>query len=220
MPAVILSLAPPYLSPMYTPAHFRQDDRAAQLAFMRQHPFATMVNAVPGAAPVASHLPFVVEERGNEVWLVAHLARANRQWELFAAAETLVIFQEPHAYISPRWYDKERSVPTWNYVAVHAYGRPRIHDDEAAVFQNLEKLILQSEPAYREHWNRLPMEYKTGMIKGLVAFDIKVERLEGKEKLSQNRSENEIRQIIAGLEQSTLSGDRQMAALMREKYQP
>jgi len=199
---------------MYTPTHFKQTDRAAMLAFMQRHPFATLVTARPGEAPVATHLPFTVEERGDALWLVAHMARANPQWQHFAGGDVLVIFQEPHAYISPRWYDKEQSVPTWNYAAVHAYGRPVLIESEAAVFAVLEKLIRASEAAYLEQWNRLPESYKTGMAKGLVAFELEATRLQGKEKMSQNRTEKEIGQIIAGLEQSAHPGDREMAALM------
>jgi transcriptional regulator len=203
---------------MYIPAHFKQTDRPTLLAFMQQFSFATLVTAVPGMAPVATHLPFTIEKRGEAIWLIAHMARQNPQWKHFAEGEVLVIFQEPHAYISPQWYDKALSVPTWNYAAVHAYGRPVLLESEAAVFAILEKLILASEAGYLDQWKRLPEAYKTGMAKGLVAFEMEVTRLQGKEKMSQNRSKKEIEQIIAGLEQSALPGDREMAARMREKY--
>ncbi|MCB0533117.1 MAG: FMN-binding negative transcriptional regulator [Saprospiraceae bacterium] len=203
---------------MYTPTHFNQSDRATLLAFMQRYSFATLVTARPGEAPVATHLPFTIEIRDEVIWLVAHMARLNPQWQHFAEGEVLVIFQEPHAYISPRWYDKELSVPTWNYAAVHAYGRPELIESEAGVFAVLEKLITASEAAYLEHWKRLPEGYKTGLAKGLVAFELEVTRLEGKEKMSQNRTEKEIGQVIAGLEQSEYPGDREMAALMQEKY--
>ncbi|MEZ4943620.1 MAG: FMN-binding negative transcriptional regulator [Saprospiraceae bacterium] len=203
---------------MYTPSHFNQSDRATLLAFMQRYSFATLVTTSPGEAPVATHLPFTIETRGVSIWLVAHMARQNPQWQHFTEGEVLVIFQEPHAYISPRWYDKELSVPTWNYTAVHAYGRPVLIESEAAVFAALEKLITASEVAYLEQWNHLPEGYKTGLAKGLVAFELEVTRLEGKEKMSQNRTEKEIAQVIAGLEQSDYPGDREMAALMQEKY--
>lgn len=203
---------------MYTPNHFRLDDPDVLFAFMQQYAFAALVTAAPGEAPVATHLPFTVEKRDAGIWLIAHMARANRQWEQFAQGEVLIIFQEPHAYISPRWYDKELSVPTWNYAAVHAYGRPQLIESEAAVFGVLEKLIRASESAYLDHWNRLPEAYRTALAKGLVAFEIPVSRLEGKEKMSQNRSEKEIGQVIAGLEESALPGDREMAALMKTRY--
>ncbi len=203
---------------MYTPTHFRFDDAAAPLAFMRQYSFATLVTAPAGEAPFATHLPFTVEERPAGIFLLAHLARANPQWHHFADGEALVIFQEPHAYISPRWYDKELSVPTWNYTAVHAYGPVRLIEREDAVFEILEKLIGQSEPAYFEHWNRLPPDYKSAMAKGIAAFEIAVQRLEGKEKLSQNRAEKEVDQIMGGLENSPLPSDRALADLMRRKY--
>lgn len=203
---------------MYTPAHFRQNDRAALLAFMQQYTFAALVTAGPDGAPVATHLPFVVEQQDETIRLIAHMARANRQWEHFGAGEALVIFQEPHAYISPRWYDKELSVPTWNYVAVHAYGRVQLWETEEAVFSALEKLIMASEPAYLTQWERLPEGYKTGLAKGVVAFEMEVTRLEGKEKLSQNRTEKEIGQIMEGLQHSGFPGDQEIAAIMHKKY--
>lgn len=205
---------------MYTPEHFRQTDRAVLFDFMQRYSFATLVTAAPGGAPLATHLPFTAEQRGENIWLVAHMARANRQWEHFAQGEALVIFQEPHAYISPRWYDKEQSVPTWNYVAVHAYGRPQLIIPETAVLDALEKLIRASEAAYLDQWRRLPEGYKTGLAKGLVAFEMEVARLEGKEKLSQNRTGKEIRQIIAGLEQSARPTDREMAGIMKKSHKP
>ena len=203
---------------MFVPAHFRLEDQATMLAFMRRYSFAALVTASKGAAPVATHLPFTLEERGDALWLIAHMARANPQWQHFAEGEVLVIFQEPHAYISPQWYDKDLSVPTWNYAAIHAYGCPRLIESEAGVFEVLEKLILSSEAAYLEQWNRLPEAFKSGMAKAVVAFEMEVSRLEGKEKMSQNRPQKEIGQVIAGLENSALPSDREMAALMREKY--
>ena len=202
---------------MYIPNHFNQPDRAAALDFMRKYSFATLVTAAPDAAPTATHLPFTIEQREEAIWLIAHMARQNPQWRQFSENEVLVIFQEPHAYISPQWYDKEQNVPTWNYVAVHAYGKPRLIEDESAVFNVLEKLILNSEAGYLEQWNRLPEGYKSGMVKGLVAFELEVTRLEAKEKLSQNRTPKEIGQVIDGLENSELAGDRELAGIMKNK---
>ena len=203
---------------MYTPRHFEPEDRTAILAFMQRYSFATLVTAAPGAAPTATHLPFMLEERRGALWLAAHMARANPQWQHFGQGEALVIFQGPHAYISPRWYDAAMSVPTWNYAAVHACGQPIRIESEAAVFAQLEKLIRASEPEYLAQWDQLPEDYKTGLAKGLVAFEMKITRLEGKEKMSQNRTDKEIRQVLEGLEASAHEGHREMAALMREKY--
>src|SRR5882757_4724441 len=112
---------------MYVPSHNRMDDRAEQVAFMRQYSFATLVTSDSQAVPRATHLPFVVVEEGAQMRLVAHLARANPQWRDFTdAGEVLVIFQGPHAYISPNLYQRHPSVPTWNYAAVHAYGSLRL----------------------------------------------------------------------------------------------
>ncbi|TNE53459.1 MAG: FMN-binding negative transcriptional regulator [Bacteroidetes bacterium] len=203
---------------MYTPSHFRLDNPEATLAFMQQYNFATLITSGPDGIPMATHLPFVIEKRAGQLLLTAHLARANPQWNHFSTGDVLVVFQEPHAYISPRWYDKTQSVPTWNYQAVHAYGPPMLLQTETAVFETLEKLMQASEAAYLKQWAGLPEGYKTGLAKGLVAFEIPVSRLEAKAKMSQNRTEKEIRQVIAGLQQSDNPGDHEMARLMEDLH--
>jgi len=116
---------------MYLPHHFTQTDTATLVAFMRQYAFATIVSEVDGK-PCASHLPFVVEwKEDGTIQLLAHFAKANPQWQTLEGQTALVIFNEPHAYISPSLYDKELSVPTWNYIAVHAYGHDTLITEEA-----------------------------------------------------------------------------------------
>jgi len=106
---------------MYIPNAFREDDQATLVAFMRAHSFATLVSVVDGT-PFATHLPLVISEESGQILLVGHLAKANPHWRALTASDSLVIFQGPHAYISPSLYEKRESVPTWNYIAVHAYG--------------------------------------------------------------------------------------------------
>jgi transcriptional regulator len=159
------------------------------LAFMRANSFATLVSVVDGA-PFATHLPLLVEERGDEFVILGHVARPNAQWKSFDAAESLVIFGGPHAYISPSLYEKEESVPTWNYIAIHTYGTPAIFnyaDAPERVQSMLEMLMEALEPAYLQQWESLTEKYRVGMMMGIVAFEIVVTRLEGKYKLSQNR---------------------------------
>jgi transcriptional regulator len=200
---------------MYTPAHFAFPDRDAQLAFMQRYAFAALVTVAPDGAPEATHLPFLVEDRGDgAVVLVSHMARANRQWERLADQTALVIFAEPHAYVSPFWYEKPLSVPTWNYVAIHAYGRARLLETPEAATAVLEKSIRTFDAAWLERWQQLDAGYKAAMLKGLVAFEIAVERVDAKQKLSQNRSEREQETIIAHLGVSTIENERVIAEYM------
>src|SRR5215467_5979107 len=127
---------------MYIPKHFREDDLNTLHSLMRTYSFATLITQHEGI-PFASHLPFILDtERGPYGTLLAHMARPNPQWhDLTGEQEVLVIFQGPHAYISPSWYDVELSVPTWNYATVHAYGHPRIIDDQTELLAHLRILI-------------------------------------------------------------------------------
>lgn len=172
---------------MYIPNANRVDDRAELVAFMGAHSFATLVSLVQGEL-FATHLPLVVVQQGEQILLRGHLAKANPHWqELATQREILVIFQGPHAYISPSHYEKWESVPTWNYIAVHAYGSARLIQDEAGLLATLTELITATEATYQQQWDSLPDKFRHGLLNGIVAFEIAVTRLEGKFKLSQNR---------------------------------
>lgn len=175
---------------MYLPPLFRESDQAKIVAFMREHSFATMVSMVDGV-PFATHLPLTIEERGEQIVICGHLAKPNVQWQGFDAGESLIIFGGPHAYISPSLYEKVESVPTWNYMAVHAYGTLTIfrYDDAPEKIQEmLETMIDAFESSYREQWELLSDKFREGMMRGIVGFELVVTRWEGKKKLSQNRS--------------------------------
>src|SRR6185295_2744623 len=177
---------------MYIPNSFREDDRSLLHDLMRQHNFGILVTQRDGT-PFATHMPFLLDaERGAHGTLLAHMARANPQWRDFAAGqEALVIFHGPHAYISPSWYDVTPSVPTWNYVAVHAYGEPRIIEDRARLYALLNTLVDLHESAFEQPWAmRLPDDYVDKMMRAIVGFEIEIARIEGKLKLSQNRTEH------------------------------
>ena len=186
---------------MYIPAAFREDDIETLVAFMRANSFISLVTIQAGLI-VASHIPVVVTLHEGTVTLTGHLARANPQWQAFADGESLAIFAGPHAYISPALYEKRESVPTWNYQAVHAYGTPRIvtaDSSPATIRALLTDLINAYEPAYNEQWAALPDKYRDGMMQGIVAFEMVVTRLDGKYKLSQNRSEKDQRTVSSAL---------------------
>jgi len=184
---------------------------------MRQYAFATIVSEVDGK-PCASHLPFVVEwKEDGTIQLLAHFAKANPQWQTLEGQTALVIFNEPHAYISPSLYDKELSVPTWNYIAVHAYGHATLITEEAAVRELLEKQIQSFEKEYFTQWMNLPEPFKAAMQKGLTAFRIDVTELQGKEKLSQNKSAQERERIGKHLIENTDSTARETGLQMLNK---
>jgi transcriptional regulator len=190
---------------MYIPKAFCEDDIHTLHRFMRTYSFATLVTQHEGV-PFATHLPFLLDiERGIHGALLAHMARANPQWHDFnIAQEVLVIFQGPHAYISPSWYEVELSVPTWNYAVVHTYGFPRLIEDQEELSQLLKTLIQTHESQLEKPWPfQLPDDYVQNMMRGIVGFSIEITRIEGKFKLSQNRTEAERENVITALQAST-----------------
>ena len=203
---------------MYIPASFSETDAVTLYQFMRGNNFATLITSVDGQL-AATHLPFLVDAENG--LLRAHLARANPQWKCFDGREVLVIFQGPHAYISPTWYEVLPSVPTWNYTAVHVYGAPRIIDDEAAMHSLLGTLVKQHEHGRTPEWRMdVPDDYLHKMMQGIVAFDLPIARVEGKFKLSQNRSAVDVDGVITALAHSPLELDRATATLMEQRREP
>ena len=203
---------------MYIPEHFRESRTAVLHELMRQHSFGTLVSQVDGE-PFATHVPFLLDaERGTYGTLRAHVARANPHWSAFQdGGSVLVMFQGPHAYVSPSWYATPVAVPTWNYTAVHAYGRPRLVEEREALRALVEDTVRTYEDAYPEPWrlDQLDAAVVDKMLENIVGFEIPVERLEGKLKLSQNRSAADREGVIAAL---TRQGDEQsagVATLMR-----
>ncbi len=184
---------------MYINPYNREKDEARLLEFIRLHPFGMLVTARENV-PVATHIPFLPAVEDGRTVLRAHLSRANKQWKgLDGQTDVLVTFGGPHAYISPRWYDHV-NVPTMNYVAVHAYGKPRLIEDGNAVYALLKSQIEQFETdpeAY--HIGTMPPAFVADQMRGLVALEIAVDRWEGNFKLSQNRDEQNYRNIVAEL---------------------
>lgn len=197
---------------LYIPQHFRLEDREEMLRLMRENAFAALVCSGDQGLH-ASHIPLVVESEGGEVRLLGHLARANEQWRaLEGAKEVVAIFQGPHAYVSAGWYEQQPSVPTWNYAVVHAHGTVETMG-EAELHELLLRLSAEYESGRPRPWrmSELPPAYVAGMLQQIVGFTLRVERLEAKFKLSQNRPA-EIPRVIAALE---AEGEGATAALMR-----
>jgi transcriptional regulator len=184
--------------------------------FIMKYSFGTIVTAVENTAN-ASHLPFVVYQRKGKTILTAHFAKANIQWKELVDREVLVIFTEPHAYISPKHYDKELNVPTWNYIAVHAYGKAKLITEEHAAMEVLERTINNYETEYIDQWNRLPDDYKAKMVKGIVAFEIEVDYFQASKKLSQNKNEAEKQRIIKTLSESPDQADLEISRYMAKE---
>ena len=208
---------------MYVPTSFAVTDPGKLAAVMRDHGFGTVVTTDADGVPFASHVPILFfPERGPRGTLAGHFARANPQWQHFRAGKTvLVIFQGPHAYVSPSWYQTTLAVPTWNYVAVHAYGAARIIDDEQELNALVQATVGKYESPRPDPWmaDALPVEFKSKMMKGIVGFEIAVSHLEGKFKLSQNRQPEDIAGVIAFLSRSSDQTEREVAALMAERIE-
>jgi len=197
---------------MYRPDAFRLDDRQTLLAHANAHAFATVMTQRGGALTV-SHLPLLVDYERNV--LRGHLARENPQFgDLAAGAEALAIFHGPHAYVSPSVYLEHPSVPTWNYVVVHVRGRSRLVD-EPALRAILDDLVGRFDPT---GWRLdAPEEYVRSALDAIAGFEISIEQLEGKWKLSQNRSLAEQKRVAAWLDAGDESA-RGVAALMRARF--
>lgn len=199
---------------MYIPPYFKEDDQAQIENLIGDFPFGMLVSNGEGA-PFASHLPFLVERRGDACFLIGHMARANPQWQMFdGTREALAVFQGPHSYISPNWYASEGRVPTWNYAAVHVYGAPQLVGAERTK-EIIATLTRHFESGLAAPWQMdgLPGDKLAGMLNALVAFEMPMTRIEGKWKLGQNMGEADRAGAASGIE--TTGGDLALAALMR-----
>jgi transcriptional regulator len=202
---------------MYIQASFAETDRDELLAIAARYPFATVIT--PGADELwVSHVPLLARRRDGAVVLAGHLARPNAHWKAMEGAVTTAIFHGPHAYVSPTWYVTSPAVPTWNYVVVHATGKALVHHDGHDLTELLRELTAQYEGRQAGAWSpdRLPDDFAQPMRGAIVGFEIAVDRLEGKLKLSQNRSADDRRGVVAALEAQMSEDSRAIAALMRE----
>ena len=204
---------------MYLPPAFRIESASKLAEFIRRHSFATLITHSDGA-PFASHLPMLFRSGdGEHGTLVSHMARANPQWRHFVeGGELLAIFHGPHAYISPSWYETEPAVPTWNYATVHAYGVPRIIDDPAEVVALLGETVAEYESAFENPWSgELPEDFRDKLVRGIVAFEIPISRIEGKYKLGQNRSAADLKGVFDALCSSGNADDLALATMMAQE---
>ncbi len=178
---------------MYMPSQFETKDAATIHAAMRANPFATLVGEDGDGLPFATHLPMLhVADGTPHGHLIGHVARANQHWRLFGSATpALAIFAGPNAYISPTWYASDDMVPTWNYQAVHVYGRPVPVADDHAALDIVVRLSAHFEAALPKPWtiDKMTPGKALAMMKGIVAFTMPIDRIEAKSKMGQNRTD-------------------------------
>ena len=202
---------------MYTPKYFKVTDVKEIWQFVQQNSFGTLVTTDQGK-PIATHLPLQLVKEGENIYLTGHMAYGNPQWRTFESCdEVLAMFQGPHAYISSSWY-KEENVPTWNYQAVHIYGKASVLSGEA-LHQDLAKLMQK----YERHrvnpvvWEQLSPELLERQLKGLVGFKIAVREIQAADKLSQNRTAEDYDHIVKKLYEEQTEEAQQLAQVMERK---
>ena len=208
---------------MYQPPHFREDRRDVQHALIKTHSLGLLITAGPGGLQ-ANFIPFLIDPRASDNGtLRAHLARANPQLrELAAVEECLVVFQGPQAYVSPSLYPTKREtgkvVPTWNYITVQAWGRPRVMDDAAWIANQIDDLTRHKEADRAAPWavTDAPETFLAMQIKAIVGLEIPVARIEGKWKVSQNRVATDQAGVAEGLRGEGVEAGA-MAALVAER---
>ena len=210
---------------MYIPPSYAESDRSVLFDFIEQQPLGILVSATAEGIPYATHLPLVLDrDAGSEGVIQGHFARANPHHRLLASgSEVLVIFSGPDAYVTPEWYATKREhgrvVPTWNYVAVHAYGTLQLREDAGFLRAHLEALTARHEAHRPVPWqvSDAPDAYVTGLLKAIVGFELTITRLEGKWKMSQNRPAADIDGVVHGLGTSDAARDREVAAIVEAR---
>lgn len=198
---------------MYIPNYFKITDETIAYDIMNEHSFATLISQNNGM-PFATHLPLMLNKENT--YLYGHFARPNPQWTDIQNQTVLAIFHGPHCYISPSWYETNKAVPTWNYVTVHVYGEVELLEDEHELMNSLQEMVLKYEaPDSSYRLQDVDGEFLTGMNKGIQGFKIKINKIEGKAKLSQNHSTQRQELVIEQLDQFSSTDEKQISSLMK-----
>lgn len=201
---------------MYIPTSFEVTDLATLHTAIERYSFATLVSIDDGE-PFATHLPLLLERDTHpQGCLVGHMAKANPQWRAAAERTVLAIFHGPHAYISPTWYAATNVVPTWNYVAVHAYGTLRLETDRDRLLEIVRKYVDFYEASQPSPWsiNKTEGDFVDRLLEGIVGFEIPIDRIEGKWKLNQNHDRERRDRVISALQESGRADEREVAEWM------
>jgi transcriptional regulator len=203
---------------MYVPIAFEEMDRGKLHDFIESHSFGLLMSTQEGV-PVATHLPLLLErDTGPHGCLVGHVARANSQWQGLDGQQVLVVFSGPHAYVSPSYYESENVVPTWNYVAVHAYGTCRLVEDIHALTRILAASVATYERSMPTPWSLdTGNPYFQKLVRGVVGFRVEISRLEGKWKLNQNQPRERRERVTRVLQGSEDQDAKEIARLMAER---
>ncbi len=206
---------------LYIPAHFASGDLALARGVVDEHGFATLVTPGDGE-PFVSHLPLLRRVRGEGDVLIGHFARANPHWKAAGSRPSLAIFHGPHAYVSPSWYaEPAKAVPTWNYVTVHAHGTLRAMQDREDAERVVEALTARYEAGREAPWSFAMDEPQRGVMLGaIVAFEMPIDRLDLKVKLSQNRPAGDRHRVMDALEREPWPDSQATASFMRRHVPP
>lgn len=202
---------------MFIPKYFELKDQKYILQIIKENPFATLVSlsSRENSEPIATQIPLLVDE--NLKVLKGHIAYANEQWKNIEGQSVLCIFAGAHSYISSSWYEEMPTVPTWNYLSVHVYGKWEKVTKQDEIIQSLKELISTYEDSDSIYnFDQLEPEYIDKMIKAIIPFRIKIERIEAKAKLSQNHSKERREKVIRHLEQSDSENDQTIGTWMRK----
>ncbi|MGP4039089.1 FMN-binding negative transcriptional regulator [Gracilibacillus sp. D59] len=198
---------------MYIPEHFKVTDETIAYEIIKEHSFATLFSQHNGM-PFATHLPLILNKEKS--YLYGHFARPNPQWKDVTNQTVLAIFHGPHCYISPSWYETNKAVPTWNYVTVHVNGEVELLEDENELADSLHEMVLKYEsPDSSYRLDDLDAKFLGALNKGIQGFKIKINRIEGKAKLSQNHSLERQELVINQLEQILNADEQQISSLMK-----
>ena len=199
---------------MYIPKHFQIHDEEIIYDFVKEYSFATLFSQHNGE-PYATHLPLTLNKSENALY--GHFARPNEQWRDIGNQQVLVVFQGPHCYISPSWYETLMAVPTWNYISIHIYGRLETIENKNIIFDSLNEMVNKYEKLDSSYnLNNIDSKFMEGMTKGIVAFKINITKIEAKAKLSQNHPVERQELVIKQLENSSEQNNLLIASLMKK----
>lgn len=204
---------------MYNPTHFKNADLPKLQKLIETHSFATVITTKNGHCAV-SHLPLLLDRnRGKYGTLKGHIAKANPHWKDLESADILCIFHGPHGYISPSWYVDPLNVPTWNYAVVHVRGQAKLFHEESKIEEILTQLVDHHESRFGQPWKyELPDDFRSSLAKAIVGFEIEILSIEGKFKLSQNRSEQDWKGALNGVERHYGKTNPELVSLMAEEF--
>lgn len=202
---------------MYIPKAFQVSDKPKLYDFIKSNSFGILFSQIE-SGPFATHLPFLIDENSGEGGvLISHIAKANPHWKNLNNEEVLVVFSGPHTYISPTWYNEKNTVPTWNYVAVHVYGTVRILDEKEEMVELMKKTVDFYEASMPNPWNtQFDNDFIEGLMRGIVGFEISINKIEGKWKLNQNHSIERQQNVVNGLKTSNKYNSIEIASIMEE----